>query len=241
MRLLEQDRLRVATDAPAELGGPAPRRWSWGRTVTASAPAIPAAKQATVERSAFTHGSYAVIIAAAVTAWIGEVASGAPDASATRAHSSRAARMVAIVANWSAVAARRSSMRAIAAAGVDAPLVEGPQVVDAGGDGGAELLGVGRTGGVEAGAVDRDDAQVGAVAPRREIQLGHGVELGVGASWRRCLPGGLGAERVGTERAGVQVLATASAAAASGPRRRARRRPGRASRPPAPRRPSRRR
>ena len=35
----------------------APRRWSWGRTVTASAPAIPAAKQATVERSAFTHGS----------------------------------------------------------------------------------------------------------------------------------------------------------------------------------------
>ena len=33
------------------------RRPSCGSTVTASAPATPAAKQATVERSAFTHGS----------------------------------------------------------------------------------------------------------------------------------------------------------------------------------------
>ena len=35
----------------------APCRWSWGSTVTASAPPTPAAKQATVERRAFTHGS----------------------------------------------------------------------------------------------------------------------------------------------------------------------------------------
>ena len=77
----------------------APSRGSWGSTVIASAPAIPAAKQATVERSAFTHGSYAVIIARDVTAWTGDVASGAPTCSATRAHSRRTARNVAIVAN----------------------------------------------------------------------------------------------------------------------------------------------
>ena len=56
-----------------------PRRWSWGSTVMASAPAMPAAKQATVERSAFTHGSYAVIIARDVTAWIGDVGAGGAD------------------------------------------------------------------------------------------------------------------------------------------------------------------
>ena len=41
---------------PSSVASP-PRRWSWGSTVTASAPATPAAKQATVERSMFTHGS----------------------------------------------------------------------------------------------------------------------------------------------------------------------------------------
>ena len=44
-------------------------------------------------------GGKAVIIADAVTAWIGEVASGAPTVSATRAHRVRTARNVAIVAN----------------------------------------------------------------------------------------------------------------------------------------------
>ena len=51
------------------------------------------------------------------------------------------------------------------------------EVVDAGGDRGAELLGVGRAGVVEAGAVDGDDAQVGAVGaeagdPRRRRRRG---------------------------------------------------------------------
>ena len=49
------------------------------------------------------------------------MASGAPTCSATRAHSRRAARNVAMVANWSAVAARRSSMRAMPSAGAMPP------------------------------------------------------------------------------------------------------------------------
>ncbi len=56
----------------------------------------------------FVQGSRRVIIAAEVTAcwsWPG----GPPQTSATRAQSIRAARSLAIVANWSAVAAYRNS------------------------------------------------------------------------------------------------------------------------------------
>ena len=54
---IDQDRLGVAGQpAPSSVAASA-ERWSWGNTVTASAPAMPAAKQATVERSVFTHGS----------------------------------------------------------------------------------------------------------------------------------------------------------------------------------------
>ena len=76
-----------------------------GCTVTASAPPTPAPKQASVVRSMFTHGSRRVIIADEVTACCACGACAAPETSRTRAHSRRAARNLAIVRNWSAVAA----------------------------------------------------------------------------------------------------------------------------------------
>ena len=217
-----------------------PRRWSWGSTVMASAPAMPAAKQATVERRAFTHGSYAVIIARDVTAWIGEVAPAAPTWSATRAHSRRTARIVAMVANWSPVAARRSSMRAMASAGAIPRPSRLAEVLDAGGDRGAELLGVGCPGVVEAGAVDGDDAQLRAVGAERRDPGGDGVEVFGDVDRRRV--GGGDAERVGAQRAGLQgVRRWRRRPPASGPRRRAPRRRGRAAPRRAHRRPRRRR
>ncbi len=83
-----------------------PSAWSNGSTVTDSAPPTPAPSVASVVRSMFTHGSRRVIITGEVTACCRcAPAAGAPDASATRAHSRRAARSLAIVRNWSAVAA----------------------------------------------------------------------------------------------------------------------------------------
>lgn len=83
-----------------------PSTSSKGSTVTLSAPPTPAARVATVVRSMFTQGSRRVIITDEVTAcWRCAPASGAPQASATRAQSRRAARSLAIVRNWSAVAA----------------------------------------------------------------------------------------------------------------------------------------
>ncbi len=84
-----------------------PSASSKGRTVTASAPPTPAPRQAMVVRSMFTHGSRRVIITEEVTAcWRWAAAAGAaPLTSATRAHSRRAARSLAMVRNWSAVAA----------------------------------------------------------------------------------------------------------------------------------------
>lgn len=83
-----------------------PSASSNGSTVTLSAPPTPAASVATVVRSMFTHGSRRVIITVEVTAcWRWAPASRAPQTSATRAHSRRAARSLAIVRNWSAVAA----------------------------------------------------------------------------------------------------------------------------------------
>ena len=67
----------------------------------------PAASAATVVRSMFTHGSRRVIITGEVTAcWrCARGGRSAPHTSATRAHSRRAARSLAMVRNWSAVAA----------------------------------------------------------------------------------------------------------------------------------------
>lgn len=76
-----------------------PRRASKGWTVTASAPPVPAAKQASVVRSMFTHGSRAVIMAEPVTACCRCPPSGAPHTSVTRAQSRRAARSLAMVRN----------------------------------------------------------------------------------------------------------------------------------------------
>lgn len=85
-----------------------PMAWSKGSTVTASAPPTPAASVATVVRSMFTHGSRRAIITGEVTAcW--SCPTGAPQTSVTRAHSLRAARSLAMVRNWSAVAAYRNS------------------------------------------------------------------------------------------------------------------------------------
>ena len=63
-------------------------------------------------------------------------------------------------------------MRAIASAGATPRASRRAEVLDAGGDGGAELLGVGRPGVVEAGAVDGHDAQAGAIGaePRRSTR-----------------------------------------------------------------------
>lgn len=64
-----------------------------------------------VVRSMFTHGSRRDIITGEVTACCTcAPAPGAPHTSATRAHSLRAARSLAIVRNWSAVAAYRNSI-----------------------------------------------------------------------------------------------------------------------------------
>lgn len=83
-----------------------PSAWSKGSTVTASAPPTPAASVAIVARSMFTQGSRRVIITGEVTTCCScAPAPGAPHTSATRAHSRRAARSLAMVRNWSAVAA----------------------------------------------------------------------------------------------------------------------------------------
>ena len=83
-----------------------PSAASNGCTVTTSAPPTPAAKQATVVRSRFTHGSCFVVITDEVTAccrWP-RTSADAPLTSPTRSHSRRAARSAAIVVNWSALA-----------------------------------------------------------------------------------------------------------------------------------------
>ncbi len=67
-----------------------------------------AANAATVVRNMFTHGSRWAIIGSEVMACtVAAPASAAPTTSATRAHSSRAARSFAIVMNWSSSAANR--------------------------------------------------------------------------------------------------------------------------------------
>ncbi|WP_390624235.1 hypothetical protein [Fodinicola feengrottensis] len=88
-----------------------PSAESKGSTVIASAPPTPAPKQANVVRSMLTHGSRRVIIAADVTACCrcARTPALAPLTSVTRDHSRRAARSLAMVRNWSAVAAYRNS------------------------------------------------------------------------------------------------------------------------------------
>ena len=83
-----------------------PTALSKGCTTTESAPATPAAKPATVVRSMFTQGSRRLVIAADVTAlWTWALSEGAaPLAPATRSQQRRAARNLAMVRNWSAVA-----------------------------------------------------------------------------------------------------------------------------------------
>ena len=63
---------------------------------------------------------------------------------------------------------------------VDAPVLQRPQVLDAGGDRAPELLAVGRPEVVEAGAVDGDDVEVGAIVAEPGEPRGDGVELAVG-------------------------------------------------------------
>ena len=78
-----------------------------GRVVIAWAPPSAAEKVAMVLRSMFTHGSRRVSIAGEVTAcccWA-RADSSTPQARVTRSHSCRAARSLAMVRNWSAVAA----------------------------------------------------------------------------------------------------------------------------------------
>ncbi len=109
VRLLEQDRRGVAGDPAGERVRQAERvvEGQHGDRVGA---ADPGGEQATVVRSMFTHGSRRVIITDEVTAcWRCAPAAGAPQTSATRAHSRRAARSLAMVRNWSAVAAYRNS------------------------------------------------------------------------------------------------------------------------------------
>ena len=106
VRLLDQQRSGCCGRSGGRRRRAGPSAASNGSTVTASAPPTPAAKQATVVRSMFTHGSRCVIITDEVTAccrW--PRASGdAPLTSPTRSHSRRAARSLAMVGNWSAVA-----------------------------------------------------------------------------------------------------------------------------------------
>jgi len=93
-----------AVRRPNSLGRPRPE--SKGRTVTASAPPTPAAKAATVPRSRLPHGSRQVrstVDPLACWTWP-QCSSVAPLASATRAHSRRAARSRQMVRNWSASA-----------------------------------------------------------------------------------------------------------------------------------------
>ena len=82
-----------------------------GSTSTVSAPPTPAPNAASVPRSMFTHGSRWAIIGSEVSACrTAEPPSGSPTTSATRAHSWRAARILAIVMNWSSSAASRKLM-----------------------------------------------------------------------------------------------------------------------------------
>ena len=82
-----------------------PRGRSKGCTVTASAPPTVAAKAATVVRSMLTQGSYALIIGRLVTACCRWSTGPAPQICRSRDQSSRAARSLAMVGNWSSVAA----------------------------------------------------------------------------------------------------------------------------------------
>ena len=82
-----------------------PSGLSKGSTVTASAPPTPAANAATVVRSMFTQGSYLLSIGRLVTACWCCPRSPVPLSSRTRRHSRRAARSLAMVVNWSSVAA----------------------------------------------------------------------------------------------------------------------------------------
>ncbi len=101
-----------------------PSRESNGSTVTASAPPTPAAKAATQVRSMFTQGSYLVIIGRDVTACstIWRLSDAAPLSSSIRAHIRRTARSLAIVTNWSSLAAsRNSTSRAASSTATPAP------------------------------------------------------------------------------------------------------------------------
>ena len=92
-----------------------PRAASKGRTVTLCAPPTPAPNAATVPRNKLTQGSRRLNIDQDVTTcWRMAPAPATascctPETSATRDHNCRAARNLAIVANWSAVALRRNS------------------------------------------------------------------------------------------------------------------------------------
>ena len=120
-----------------------------------------------------------------------------PATSATRASRRRAARNLAIVANWSTVAARRSSSRGERGCRAD---VEGAQRRDGRGDRVAELLGVGRPGVVVARPVDRVTRTSGCSAARRDAHR----SLRLPARHRgrsRSRSASPVAERVGAERA----------------------------------------
>ena len=82
-----------------------PSAASKGCTVTASAPPTPAAKQATVVRSMFTHGSRCVVITDEVTAcWRWPRASAARTAGlADPVPQPAGGPQLAMVVNWSAV------------------------------------------------------------------------------------------------------------------------------------------
>ena len=141
VRLLDQDRLGVAGDPPGERRRAGPSASSNGSTVTASAPPTPAAKQATV-RAQHVHPRVAAghhrrrgdrVLALAP-------APGAPQTSATRAHSRRAARSLAIVGNWSAVAAYRNSSWPQRRVDGQPGVGQRPQVGDPGRQRAAQLL-----------------------------------------------------------------------------------------------------
>ena len=102
-------RLEVLRAIRRENSSGSPTGLSKGTTVTASAPPTPAAKAATVVRSMLTQGSYLLIIGRLVTAWTRSSTGSAPLSSSTRPQSRRTARSLAIVTNWSSVAASLSS------------------------------------------------------------------------------------------------------------------------------------
>ena len=185
----------------------------------ASAPPTPAAKQASVARRMLFHGSRRVSIVQELTACCHWPPASAGDPALLGdpwPRCRRAARSLAMVANWSAVAAKRnSSWPNAASAGSPAARIA-RRYSSAGGEGAAKFLGVGAARLVVRQRVDDDRVQAG------EVRRATAGQVGGGGRRRRSAPDPVrvrDAERIGAQAA--RRAAAGPAVRRAGPRQHA--------------------